>query len=257
MTSERLQFANDQGQMLAASLDHPDGDCHGAVLFAHCFTCHRNYRLIRHIARAFTAAGFALLRFDLRGLGDSQGAFPESNFSTAVADTLAASELLASRFPGQQIFAGHSLGGAQVLAAAADSERCAAVITINAPDGPDHLYQQFAAYHQEIDRAGEAEIAIAGVRYRITAQMLADFHHYDMAAIFRRLSRPVLVFQAEQDGLVPMAIGERLFASLAQPKSFVSLVGMDHLLTAPQAPEEVGGLAALWARQVLRALQDG
>ncbi len=252
MTSERLQFSNRQGDRLVANIDRPDGTCLGGILFVHCFTCHRNYRLIRHIARTLNEAGFALLRFDLRGLGDSQGEFCQSNFTTAIEDTLAASQLLSAHCPGAQIFAGHSLGGALALAAAVESDLCAAVMTINAPDGPLHLYHQFSAYHELIAGEGQAEVPSGGQRYSISAQMLEDFRTFDMAAVFQRLSQPLLVFQVSEDTLVPMAVGERLFARLPMPKSFISFTDTDHLLSGAEDPEDVARIAAAWVSRCLR-----
>ena len=39
MRSEKVEFANGRGQMLAARLDQPDGTARAYALFAHCFTC--------------------------------------------------------------------------------------------------------------------------------------------------------------------------------------------------------------------------
>jgi len=39
MPAKRFDFANAQGEKLAALLDRPDGPIRAVALFAHCFTC--------------------------------------------------------------------------------------------------------------------------------------------------------------------------------------------------------------------------
>ena len=120
MPSERFDFANAAGERLAALLDAPTGEPRAYALFAHCFTCGKDIRAARRIAEALTALGIAVLRFDFTGLGSSEGEFANTTFSSNVADLLAAADALRRTKRAPAILIGHSLGGAAVLAAAAD-----------------------------------------------------------------------------------------------------------------------------------------
>ena len=60
------------------------------ALFAHCFTCTKNFNAVVNIDRALSMNGIAVLRFDFTGIGESEGDFAETNFSTNVADLIAA-----------------------------------------------------------------------------------------------------------------------------------------------------------------------
>ena len=62
------------------------------AIFAHCFTCTKNLRAITNIARALTKEGFGILRFDFTGLGDSEGDFSDTNFTTNITDLIAAAD---------------------------------------------------------------------------------------------------------------------------------------------------------------------
>ena len=73
------------------------------------------------------------LRFDFTGLGESEGDFRDTNFSSNVADLVAAAQFLESEFEAPKILIGHSLGGAAVLQAAANIPSSAALVTIAAP----------------------------------------------------------------------------------------------------------------------------
>jgi len=124
--AERFDFVNAQGQRLAALLDTPAGEPKAYALFAHCFTCGKDVTAARRIAQALTALGIGVLRFDFTGLGASEGEFANTTFSSNVADLLAAAGALRKVRRAPAILIGHSLGGAAVLAAAADVPRALA-----------------------------------------------------------------------------------------------------------------------------------
>ena len=116
--SEKVTFEGSQGGMLAARLDRPIGPTRAYALFAHCFTCSKDIFAASRIAGALAARGIAVLRFDFTGLGMSEGDFANTNFSSNVADLVAAAHFLRTEYEAPRILIGHSLGGAAVLAAA-------------------------------------------------------------------------------------------------------------------------------------------
>jgi putative redox protein len=82
---QRLFFESATGARLAARLDSPDdGEPSAYALFAHCFTCNKNYKGVSQISRTLAEAGIAVLRFDFTGLGESEGDFADTNFSSNV-----------------------------------------------------------------------------------------------------------------------------------------------------------------------------
>jgi len=94
MKKENIQFENSAGEKLAGILDLPTSTPRAYALFAHCFTCSKNIRAATIISRALIEAGFAVLRFDFTGLGQSEGEFADSNFSSNVEDLVAAANYL-------------------------------------------------------------------------------------------------------------------------------------------------------------------
>jgi hypothetical protein len=87
MAYEKLSLVNRDGHRLAGRLDlPPDGRPAAYALFAHCFTCTKNLKAVGHVSRALTQQGIAVLRFDFTGLGESEGDFSETNFSSNVED---------------------------------------------------------------------------------------------------------------------------------------------------------------------------
>ena len=59
-----------------------------------------------------------MLRFDFSGLDNSEGDFANTNFSSNIADLLAAASGMRAAYKGPDLLIGHSLGGAAVLAVA-------------------------------------------------------------------------------------------------------------------------------------------
>lgn len=94
------------------------------VLFAHCFTCGKDVAAASRISRFLVQHGFAVFRFDFTGLGNSDGDFANTNFLSNTED------LLAAHYEASQLLIGHSLGGAAVLAMAAQLLKVKAIVTI-------------------------------------------------------------------------------------------------------------------------------
>jgi alpha/beta superfamily hydrolase len=111
----KIQFKNNQGHVLAALLELPDQEPKGYAIFAHCFTCNKNLTAVRSIGKALNSKGIAVFRFDFTGLGESEGDFEDTNFSSNVDDIIAAANFLEMNYEAPKILVGHSLGGAAVL----------------------------------------------------------------------------------------------------------------------------------------------
>src|ERR1700760_3336699 len=139
MQSERFDFPNMRGETLAALLERPTGEPVAYALFAHCFTCDKDNLAAKRIAQTLAERGIAVLRFDFTGLGASEGEFANTNFSSNVDDLVAAADQLRKTRRAPAILIGHSLGGAAVLAAAAQVPEARAVVTIAAPSDPAHV----------------------------------------------------------------------------------------------------------------------
>jgi alpha/beta superfamily hydrolase len=139
-----IQFTNKEGTKLSARLELPaDKRPMNFAIFAHCFTCNKNYRAVRQIGHAMAAKGFGVLSFDFTGLGESGGEFSDSTFSGSVDDLIAAAEYLTENHRAPALVVGHSLGGSAALLAASRLDSVKAVVTIGAPAEPQHVKRLF------------------------------------------------------------------------------------------------------------------
>jgi alpha/beta superfamily hydrolase len=248
---ERVAFPGTAGQKLAARLDAPDQAPTAYALFAHCFTCGKDVFAATRIAQQLAAHGIAVLRFDFTGLGASEGEFANTNFSSNVADLVAAAAHLRAAYAAPALLIGHSLGGAAVLAAAGSVPECKAVVTIAAPSDVRHVTHFFRDRVPQIEADGEAEVTLAGRPFTIKRQFLLDAEEQNLAAKIAELRRGLLIMHSPRDDIVDISNATRIFTAAKHPKSFISLDTADHLLSARADATYAADLIAAWVVRYL------
>lgn len=253
LNRKKVRFQSSLGYSLAGIVDYPTSKPHGFVILAHCFTCTKDLAAEARIAKSLVVAGWAVLRIDFAGLGESEGDFSDSNFSSNVADLKSAAAYLEKEHEAPSIMIGHSLGGTATLAASADIDSVKAVVTIGSPFDPSHVTKQFKVYIDEIQEKGAAEVNLAGRKFLIKQQFLNDLVKHDLKAKVRSLRKSLLVFHAPQDSTVSIDEAAKIYQYAKHPKSFVSLDTANHLLTNKEDAEYVGHTIAAWAARYVQS----
>ena len=243
----KAEFEGSQGARLAAALELPSGEPRAFALFAHCFSCTKDIKAARDIARALRAEGFAVLRFDFTGLGASEGEFANTNFSSNVGDLLKAADFLRREFRAPEVLIGHSLGGAAALVAALDIPEVKAVATIAAPAEAAHVVRHLGEKRAEIERTGEATVTLSGRPFRMKKQFLDDLDNERVTGAAAALKRPLLILHSPLDDTVGVENATKLFVAAKHPKSFVSLDRADHLLRDERDGRYAAAVIAAWA----------
>ncbi len=251
MSTQKLEFPGHTGDMLAAKLDAPAHTPRAYALFAHCFTCSKDVFAASRISASLVERGFAVLRFDFTGLGMSDGEFANTNFSSNVADLVQAANFLRSELAAPALLIGHSLGGAAVLAAAAEIPECRAVVTIGAPSEPLHVQKQLGDKVAEIRSLGELEVELAGRTFRIKKQFLDDLQASTIRERVANLRRALLVMHSPVDEVVGIDNARQIYQAAKHPKSFLSLDNADHLLKKHADAAYAASVLAAWAARYL------
>ena len=102
----------DDGIRLSATLERPDASHCPLVIALHGFTSNKDKPHTLAACRSMREAGFATLRFDLYGHGESGGSFKEHTLYKWISNTLAAIEYARSLdFVTGIYLSGHSQGG--------------------------------------------------------------------------------------------------------------------------------------------------
>lgn len=251
MRGEEVELTGSAGTTLAGKLQRPLGAPRAWVLLAHCFTCGKDLRPARELAAALVREGFGVLRFDFTGLGQSEGDFAQTTFASNVADLIAAARYLEEHEQPPAVLIGHSLGGTAAVAAAVQLPSIRAVATIGAPFSPGHAGDLLEPVRDVLEADGEAEIELAGRRIRVGRALLDDLQGSSIESALGALRRPLLVLHAPLDRIVGIDNARELFVAARHPKSFVSLDGADHLLSAPGDARWAGEVIATWAGRVV------
>jgi putative redox protein len=238
MPTETIRFPGREGRSLAARLDTPAEAPRAYALFAHCFTCSKDSKAAAYVAQALAARGIATLRFDFSSL----------EFSSNLEDLVAAAGWLRAERQAPQILAGHSLGGAAVLAVAAQIPEVRAVATLGAPFDPSHVTH---LVKDPKEAGNDLQVSIAGRQFRVAKNFFEDLAGQKAGATIAALRKPLLVFHSPRDTIVDIENASKIFLAAKHPKSFVSLDRADHLLTQKDDAQYAATVLAAWASRYL------
>lgn len=249
----KIDFPNKQGQTLSGRLELPAATPRTYALFAHCFTCSKDFIAASVISKTLAENGIGVLRFDFTGLGNSQGDFSNTNFSSNIEDLISACTYLAKEFGEPELLIGHSLGGAAVLKAAGQMKHVKAVATIAAPSDVHHLTRLFGDTIEAIEQNGEADVTLAGRSFTVKKQFLDDIKATSLLEGINTFGKALLVLHAPFDKIVSIDHAEKIFKAAKHPKSFITLDSADHLLSRRSDARYAAKVCAAWVDRYLSA----
>jgi len=175
------------------------------VLFCHGNAGNISHRLesLRHLH----ALGLAVLLFDYRGYGLSEGSPSEEG---TYADARGALAWLRQRGwePARTIYAGESLGAAVALQLSLEAPPAALVL-----EAPFPSVAAMGWHHYPL-------------LYPLFGWLLSA--RYDSAEKIGRLRAPLLIIQGGADDIVPPAMARRLFNAAGEPKTLRLIPGAGH-----------------------------
>lgn len=245
--SHRVTFPNHAGDPLVGVLDTCDRPRYYAI-FSHCFTCSKDLKAIVRLSRVLAEGGIAVLRYDYTGLGDSQGDFAATNFTTTCLDTICAAEFLKANYEPPALLIGHSLGGTASYEVADRIPSAKAMVTIASPSCTTHLSDFLARSNPEIDRTGFGTVTIGNRPIPITAQLMRDLRSQNIPDRIRSLPLPLLLVHSPADETLGYRHSLDALEWTKGRSSLLTLPGSDHLLTnQPADIPYVGGAVLAWA----------
>jgi|Deesub1362A_J573_1020465.scaffolds.fasta_scaffold04716_7 alpha-beta hydrolase superfamily lysophospholipase len=220
---------------LAGCLHWPSGPARALVVVAHGLQSSMQSEKLTRLARELAAAGYAALRFDHTGCGDSPGDPYAVTLSGRRDELLAAAAFLARQVGEDlpRVYMGSSLGGTAAALAAAVAPPTAVV----AWSAPWDLPAVMARLRHD------PEVA------RLTA-LARDMARHDMSRILPRL-RGLLVVHGEQDEVVPVEQARLAHRLAAAPKDLLILPGADHRLSRREQQDRATARTLAWIARSL------
>ena len=249
--SDKVSFPSVVGPDLVGLIDLPQGPVRGWGVFSHGFTLGKDFPASARICRQLASEGIGMLRFDNLGLGGSGGDWGDGSFTVMVDDTVRAVEFMAARGTPATLLVGHSFGGDAVIAAAARRPDIKAVATVGAPSEPAHVERLYDAVVGKVLADGSAPWLVGGQALTLKKAFVEDVRDADLDGCVRTLHRPLLIMHSPTDDTVGIENAGALFQTARHPKSFVSLEGSDHLMTAHGQAQRAARIISAWAEPYL------
>ncbi|NLX80532.1 MAG: alpha/beta hydrolase [Proteiniphilum sp.] len=252
MRREKVTFTNSQGLRLSGSIELPeDASPKAFAIFSHCFTCNKNLINVKFISETMSQNRIATLRFDFTGLGDSEGDFSKTDFTSNLDDLIHAARFLEDNYEAPKLLVGHSLGGAASILVADQIESVKAITTIGTPSTLDHIRRVFSSKMSEIMGVGSAMVDVAGRDVEIGRAFVEDLSRYNIKRTLNGLDKPILIMHSPDDDMVGINHATDIFMAARHPKSFISLDNVDHLIKNIKDARYVGGLISAWASRYI------
>ena len=207
-----------------------------------------NNNSLKMVAEAFTAAGYASLRFDKRGIAESRAAVTDQTsvrFNDFVEDARNWINLLAEKGYENIIIAGHSQGSLVGMLAAQDNEKVVAFISIAglSDDAGNAIVRQLEAQSPVL--AEDARINMDSIKagYTVTKYnpylisifgpiiqpFLKSYIAYTPTEEIKKLSIPIMIVNGTTDLQIGIEQANQLKEAYPQSELLI-IEGMNHVL---------------------------
>ena len=234
MKMEKVSFTS-EGQKVAGILHLPNEKSPSCVIASHGLLSNKNSEKYIALGEQISAEGMALLRFDFRGIGESEGRLEDDTVSRRVVDLSSAIALVKS-YPGMGNrigLLGSSLGGYVSLIGASREKGIRAVVTWATPFHLDDLGSK-----------GTEQTPLPGEAF------FNDLPRHRLSPLLPKVSN-CFVIHGEKDELVPVDQAWEIFHILGAPKEIHVIEDADHRLTKPAHRQRAIHLSVDWFKRYL------
>lgn len=229
--TERVTISGHAGLKLAGVLHSPEGSSvNGTLVFCHCFTCSKDYKLLVWLAKEMVQKGYRVLRFDFTGLGGSEGDFQDSTLSTDVQDLVEVVNW--SERQGDTVVGllGHSLGGTVAILGARQLSELKSVVVLGTSHDPERVTRLLdEADWQTLRNQGWVAVRVGGQELPFSLKFVQDLEAHSLKEAVFSWDKALLIVHGTEDRIVPLSSAEELFETAGYPKAMVSIPGADHL----------------------------
>jgi alpha-beta hydrolase superfamily lysophospholipase len=234
MKVEKVSFESGEHR-ISGILHLPDAKHPPCVIASHGLLSSKNSEKYIALGERISKEDIAMLRFDFRGIGESEGRIEDDTVSRRIADLDSAISFVKS-YPGMGNrigLLGSSLGGyISLIGASRDQEIKAVVIWAT----PFHLDDLGSKGTDQNPPPGEA--------------FFKDLPRHRLLPLLPKVSN-CFVIHGEKDELVPVDQAWEIFHILGAPKEIHVMEGADHRLTNPLHRQRAIDLSVDWFKRHL------
>jgi alpha/beta superfamily hydrolase len=216
------------------------------LIIGHGVTGNKDRPFVIGLAEAVAAEGMPVLRFSFAGNGDSGGKFADCTISKEV-DDLKAVLSFADANGYRVTYAGHSMGGAVGVLAAAGDDRIKHLISLAGMVNTKAFYER--EFGEETPDEGcmweEPECPLSKV-------FMEDLHTIESTAPKASdIKIPWLLVHGSADDVVPIEDSQEIFALANEPKKMVEIPGANHVFS-DEGLEPMSDAVISWIGETLQ-----
>ena len=235
MKTENVSFQS-EGLKISAVLHLPAKANPSCIVASHGLISSKDSDKYIALGERLSQEGMALLRFDFRGCGESEGILEQSTVTARISDLNSAMQFVGSHPDlGNSIgLLGSSLGGYVSLIKAATAKGVIATVLWSTPFHLDGI-------ESKKDAEGMPPLGKTFMR---------DLKKHRLLPLLPRVSN-CLVIHGEADELVPVDQAWEIFHPLGPNKEIHIIEGGDHRLTDPGHRQRAMDLSVAWFKKFL------
>ena len=235
MTIEKVFFKS-EGQRVAGMLHLPGNRNPPCVIASHGLLSSKDSDKYITLGEALGKKGMALLRFDFRGCGESEGKLVENTVSGRIADLRSAIDFVKAhpKLADRMGLLGSSLGGYVSLVLASMERGVRASVIWSTPFHLDGLES----------KQGTEDVPPLGKVF------FEDLPKHRLLPLLPGISN-CLVLHGEADETVPVNHAWEIFQGLGSPKEIHVIEGGDHRISNPVHRRRALDLSIAWFQKYL------
>ena len=235
MRTEKVSFQS-EGCRLSGILHLPDKKNPPCVVASHGLLSSKESEKYIALGERISQEGMALLRFDFRGIGESEGKEEDSTISKKIKDLASAIDFVRSYLGSRSRIGllGSSLGGFLSLMKASMEEGIGAIVVWATPLTLDDL----------ASKRGDKEDPLP------PRVFFEDLPKHRLLPLLPKVST-CLIVHGEKDELVPVEEALRIFEHLREPKEIHIIGGPDHRFLNPEHRQRAIELTLEWFKRYL------
>jgi len=229
-------FFQSEGHRISGILHLPEKENPPCVVASHGLLSSKDSEKYIALGERLSKEGVAMLRFDFRGIGESEGTEEDNTVSKKVADLGEAINFVRSHpaLANRIGLLGSSLGGFLSLIKASMDKEIRALVIWATPLHMDDLKSK--GRDEDTPLPPEA--------------FFKDLPKHRLLPLLPKVS-DCLVIHGEKDELVPVDQAWEIFHNLGAPKEIHIIEGADHRLTDPKHRQRAMDLTIEWFNEYL------
>jgi len=236
MREEKVYFFSSTGK-LAGIIHYPDRLSSMCIIACHGLFSDKESDKFIAIGKRFAKEDIAVLRFDFRGCGESEGKIEDTTITGRGEDLAAALSYIRTDKPSFSHsigLLGSSLGGYISLFVASIDQMIKAVVGWATPFSFDGLKKTIASSNLP----------------QLKEEFYRDASHYDAVKFVPQVKNPMLI-HGDSDETVPIEHAKRLNQLAKEPKKLKIIKGADHTFSDLRLREKAINYTLHWFKKYL------